>query len=215
MEKLRPDRNKNPGSNAQKRRGPGRGTKSDYHNEIKSDSRGRDTNGNRGGEQNGDRNGNSIPNQNIDVNSNPKDVQNAANDDLVNDGNDFGSERRQDDLATVTDTRERAERVKRAFQHAWRGYAKTAFGHDEIRPASNKVGDSWCVHSVCVFFFWRLACSVNMISLWQLLKHESAPDKSKKCTRHTSIASRRTEGIIALSVVQMLLHTVFVMCIFL
>lgn len=36
----------------------------------------------------------------------------------------------------------RAEEVKKAFKHAWDGYSKYAYGHDEIQPLSNGVSDS-------------------------------------------------------------------------
>ncbi|KAJ5819302.1 CAZyme family GH47 [Penicillium riverlandense] len=36
----------------------------------------------------------------------------------------------------------RAAAVKEAFQHAWTGYMKYAFPHDELHPASNGYGDS-------------------------------------------------------------------------
>lgn len=32
--------------------------------------------------------------------------------------------------------------VKEAFQHAWDGYSKYAFPHDELHPVSNGYGDS-------------------------------------------------------------------------
>eukprot|EP01062_Namystynia_karyoxenos_P082980 TRINITY_DN9450_c0_g3_i1.p1 TRINITY_DN9450_c0_g3~~TRINITY_DN9450_c0_g3_i1.p1 ORF type:complete len:614 (+),score=111.09 TRINITY_DN9450_c0_g3_i1:88-1929(+) len=37
----------------------------------------------------------------------------------------------------------RLERVREMFSHAWRGYADGAWGHDELRPVSNKTNDSW------------------------------------------------------------------------
>ncbi|OJJ45633.1 hypothetical protein ASPZODRAFT_69265 [Penicilliopsis zonata CBS 506.65] len=40
------------------------------------------------------------------------------------------------------DATERAEAVKEAFQHAWKGYKKYAFPHDELHPVSNGFGDS-------------------------------------------------------------------------
>jgi mannosyl-oligosaccharide alpha-1,2-mannosidase len=36
----------------------------------------------------------------------------------------------------------RAAEVKEAFQHAWTGYMKYAFPHDELHPVSNGYGDS-------------------------------------------------------------------------
>lgn len=40
------------------------------------------------------------------------------------------------------DSNYRAEAVKEAFQHAWQGYRKYAFPHDELHPVSNSYGDS-------------------------------------------------------------------------
>src|SRR5579864_615340 len=34
-----------------------------------------------------------------------------------------------------------AERVRRDFQHAWRGYMKYAWGHDALKPLSNSYRD--------------------------------------------------------------------------
>ena len=36
----------------------------------------------------------------------------------------------------------RAHAVKEAFQHAWDGYMKYAFPHDELHPVSDGYGDS-------------------------------------------------------------------------
>lgn len=36
----------------------------------------------------------------------------------------------------------RAAAVKEAFSHAWDGYMKYAFPHDELLPISNSYGDS-------------------------------------------------------------------------
>ena len=36
----------------------------------------------------------------------------------------------------------KADAVKEAFQHAWDGYIKYAFPHDELHPMSNGYGDS-------------------------------------------------------------------------
>lgn len=36
----------------------------------------------------------------------------------------------------------KADAVKEAFQHAWNGYVKYAFPHDELHPVSNGYGDS-------------------------------------------------------------------------
>lgn len=40
-----------------------------------------------------------------------------------------------------------ADAVKEAFQHAWDGYSKYAFPHDELHPVSNGYGDSRSVPS--------------------------------------------------------------------
>jgi mannosyl-oligosaccharide alpha-1,2-mannosidase len=39
-------------------------------------------------------------------------------------------------------TQAKADAVKEAFQHAWDGYSKYAFPHDELHPVSNGYGDS-------------------------------------------------------------------------
>eukprot|EP00808_Paulinella_micropora_P002279 g4031.t1 len=39
--------------------------------------------------------------------------------------------------------RARQSEVKRAFQHAWTGYSRFAWGHDEVRPQTNETNDSW------------------------------------------------------------------------
>lgn len=36
----------------------------------------------------------------------------------------------------------KADAVKEAFQHAWNGYMKYAFPHDELTPVSNGHADS-------------------------------------------------------------------------
>lgn len=40
------------------------------------------------------------------------------------------------------DNQAKADAVKEAFQHAWDGYIKYAFPHDELRPVSNGHADS-------------------------------------------------------------------------
>ena len=40
------------------------------------------------------------------------------------------------------DNQAKADAVKEAFQHAWDGYSKYAFPHDELHPVSNSYGDS-------------------------------------------------------------------------
>eukprot|EP00467_Chlorarachnion_reptans_P011364 CAMPEP_0114532346 /NCGR_PEP_ID=MMETSP0109-20121206/26614_1 /TAXON_ID=29199 /ORGANISM="Chlorarachnion reptans, Strain CCCM449" /LENGTH=759 /DNA_ID=CAMNT_0001715399 /DNA_START=323 /DNA_END=2606 /DNA_ORIENTATION=+ len=47
--------------------------------------------------------------------------------------------------------RERRKRVKSAFKHAWQGYEKNAFGHDEVRPTTNETNDSWGGFGVTLF----------------------------------------------------------------
>jgi mannosyl-oligosaccharide alpha-1,2-mannosidase len=42
---------------------------------------------------------------------------------------------------------DRAAGVREAFRHAWKGYYKYAFPHDELHPLSNGFGDSRYVHS--------------------------------------------------------------------
>lgn len=46
--------------------------------------------------------------------------------------------RRQSDSTS----QQRANAVAEAFQHAWDGYMKYAFPHDELHPVSNGYGDS-------------------------------------------------------------------------
>lgn len=41
-----------------------------------------------------------------------------------------------------SDAQQKADAVKEAFQHAWDGYMKYAFPHDELHPVSNGYGDS-------------------------------------------------------------------------
>lgn len=36
----------------------------------------------------------------------------------------------------------RAEAIKNAFKHAWKGYSDYAYGHDELRPLTNGTTDS-------------------------------------------------------------------------
>jgi mannosyl-oligosaccharide alpha-1,2-mannosidase len=38
---------------------------------------------------------------------------------------------------------ERRQAIKEAFGHAWKGYKRYAWGHDELRPVSNKWNDDW------------------------------------------------------------------------
>lgn len=40
-------------------------------------------------------------------------------------------------------TNERQKAIVRAFQHAWSGYKKYAWGHDELRPVSKRFDDSF------------------------------------------------------------------------
>ena len=39
--------------------------------------------------------------------------------------------------------RQRRDAVRDAFRHAWRSYRAYAWGHDELRPVSNRTNDSW------------------------------------------------------------------------
>jgi len=39
-------------------------------------------------------------------------------------------------------SQQKADAVKEAFQHAWNGYIRYAFPHDELHPVSNGYGDS-------------------------------------------------------------------------
>lgn len=41
-----------------------------------------------------------------------------------------------------SDAQSKADAVKEAFQHAWDGYMKYAYPHDELHPVSNGYGDS-------------------------------------------------------------------------
>jgi hypothetical protein len=45
-------------------------------------------------------------------------------------------------LRRQSDKQAKADAVKEAFQHAWNGYVKYAFPHDELHPVSNGYGDS-------------------------------------------------------------------------
>ncbi|KAJ5204753.1 CAZyme family GH47 [Penicillium cinerascens] len=45
-------------------------------------------------------------------------------------------------LGRQSQTQQKADAVKEAFQHAWNGYMKYAFPHDELHPVSNGYGDS-------------------------------------------------------------------------
>ncbi|KAJ5161791.1 CAZyme family GH47 [Penicillium capsulatum] len=45
-------------------------------------------------------------------------------------------------LRRESENRDKADAVKEAFQHAWDGYHKYAFPHDELRPVSNGHADS-------------------------------------------------------------------------
>ena len=43
--------------------------------------------------------------------------------------------------AAVVNRREMAKRVRAEFMHAWRGYERYAWGHDELRPLSKTARD--------------------------------------------------------------------------
>lgn len=47
------------------------------------------------------------------------------------------------DSRLLIDQNDRAERIKFAFLHAWNGYSKYAWGHDEVNPITNQPYDSW------------------------------------------------------------------------
>ncbi|KAJ5936581.1 CAZyme family GH47 [Penicillium verhagenii] len=45
-------------------------------------------------------------------------------------------------VSSASSNQDKADAVKEAFQHAWDGYKKYAFPHDELHPVSNGYGDS-------------------------------------------------------------------------
>ncbi|KAG1049689.1 hypothetical protein G6F46_007246 [Rhizopus delemar] len=45
-------------------------------------------------------------------------------------------------IAAPSPTDSRAEQIKKAFKHAWGGYASYAYGHDELQSISNEISDS-------------------------------------------------------------------------
>ena len=49
--------------------------------------------------------------------------------------------RRRGRAGSPADSRALAERVRREFMHAWRGYVRYAWGHDELRPLTKKPHD--------------------------------------------------------------------------
>ena len=51
-------------------------------------------------------------------------------------------EARAGHVSNHTLNRERADAVKEAFTHAWDGYYKYAFPHDELHPVTNGFSDS-------------------------------------------------------------------------
>ena len=46
-------------------------------------------------------------------------------------------------LSSLTSPEDRRRAVRNAFHHAWTGYHRYAWGHDEIRPTTNGTSDSW------------------------------------------------------------------------
>ncbi|KAJ2048190.1 hypothetical protein H4S04_003981, partial [Coemansia sp. S16] len=48
-----------------------------------------------------------------------------------------------DDNHSAHTDKERRSAVRDAMKHAWSGYHKYAFGHDELLPVSNKSNDKW------------------------------------------------------------------------
>ena len=51
-------------------------------------------------------------------------------------------------VPTYTPNAERANAVKSAFQHAWKGYYEFAFPHDSLRPITNSWDDDRLVAGV-------------------------------------------------------------------
>ncbi|BGP12561.1 hypothetical protein JCM10213v2_000478 [Rhodosporidiobolus nylandii] len=49
----------------------------------------------------------------------------------------------EDDGSRVEEEKRRREWVKRAFMHAWAGYSKHAYGHDELSPTSSLFSDNY------------------------------------------------------------------------
>lgn len=41
----------------------------------------------------------------------------------------------------LTEPIDRAEAVREAFRHAWKGYQEFAWGHDELKPVSKSYGE--------------------------------------------------------------------------
>lgn len=52
-------------------------------------------------------------------------------------------QRREKDSEHEKQTQDRQAWVKRACLHAWEGYKKNAWGHDEVRPLSSSYGDPY------------------------------------------------------------------------
>ncbi|GFF23440.1 probable mannosyl-oligosaccharide alpha-1,2-mannosidase 1B [Aspergillus udagawae] len=83
-------------------------------------------------------------------------------------------------LPAEEDVSSRAAAVKEAFSHAWDGYMKYAFPHDELHPISNGYGDSrngWgasAVDALSTAIVMRNATIVN-----QILDHIAKIDYSK------------------------------------
>lgn len=59
----------------------------------------------------------------------------------------------------------RTEAVKNAFRHAWNGYTKYAFGHDELRPLTNGTSDT---RYVCPLDSLTCRLESSLISLHML-----------------------------------------------
>lgn len=49
----------------------------------------------------------------------------------------------QDEVQFEEVNLERRKKIKNAFEYAWSGYVKHAFGHDEVRPCTNETNNSW------------------------------------------------------------------------
>lgn len=72
-----------------------------------------------------------------------------------------------------------ADAVKEAFQHAWNGYTKYAFPHDELHPVSNGYGDSrngWGASAVDALSTAILMRKADVVD--QILDHIASVDYS-------------------------------------
>lgn len=46
------------------------------------------------------------------------------------------------DAITPNSDEYKANMIKKAFKHAWKGYSRYAYGHDELSPMTNGATDS-------------------------------------------------------------------------